>query len=66
MTVRRIRTRVDEFLREAAVLFAVFVPLDFSVAGELTVATMICSVVVSGGLLTCGILLGAGPHSATR
>jgi hypothetical protein len=57
---------LGEFLREAAVLVAVFTPLDALNADELTVRTIVGTVVLSGGLLGCGILLDPGPTSSER
>jgi hypothetical protein len=47
---------VGEFLREAAVLSAVFVPLDRIMMGDtLTLRWVVSIIVTSGGLLTLGI-----------
>jgi hypothetical protein len=57
MDRRRTRKHLGEFLREIAALVIVFVPLESAFSNVLTANVVVCSVVVSGGLLTCGILL---------
>ena len=48
---------VGEFLREAAVLVLVFVPLDLAVREQFSGAGLAGAVVISAGLLIGGIIL---------
>ena len=61
MRTRRTLRLVGESLREVAVLVGVFMPLDYLIEGRLTLELIFFTVVVSGGLLTCGIFLETRP-----
>ena len=59
----RTRQLIGEFCREVAALVLVFVPLDFLMISELTGRTIVLTLILSGALLTCGILLDGGRTS---
>ena len=49
---------IGEFMREAAVLVAVFVPLDWTVENRpLTTSLVVAIIVVVAGLMSVGVLL---------
>ena len=66
MVTVRTREMLGEFLREGAVLVAVFAPLDGFLTGALTARLVLATVVGSGGLLACGILSDPGRTSSER